>query len=248
MAAKYDPAAYVELAEKGLNNTEIGDALDVSESSVRRGLKKAGYVREPQTKNVPSFPESREVAIRLMPKGIDRLSALEPGSLAQSYGDPDLSLKLAKQRIMNQIRSEANVLRQAYVTEMTAAAEQQLEEAMPEGWHLDHVQIPTAAEYLDGQRPRPHVVREWVYGPDGPGGETRALCDEIRAAASKEEIEAINRAYEAYHVGEAAYDRQLPKRYSKSIQASGRWFWHWWAATINIAGESTRYNGVLVSA
>jgi hypothetical protein len=43
---KNDPYVYVDLAEQGLNNTEIADRLgDVSEAAVRRGLRKAGYVR-----------------------------------------------------------------------------------------------------------------------------------------------------------------------------------------------------------
>lgn len=43
---KHDPFEYVALAEEGLNNTEIANALgDVSEASVRRGLAAAGYTR-----------------------------------------------------------------------------------------------------------------------------------------------------------------------------------------------------------
>jgi hypothetical protein len=42
---KHDPSLYVELAEAGLNNQEIGDRLGVSEATVRRGLRRAGYVR-----------------------------------------------------------------------------------------------------------------------------------------------------------------------------------------------------------
>jgi hypothetical protein len=42
---KIAAAVYVEHAQRGLNNTEIADALGVSEASVRRGLKKAGYRR-----------------------------------------------------------------------------------------------------------------------------------------------------------------------------------------------------------
>jgi len=43
---KHDPSEYVALAEQGLNNTEIANALgDVSEASVRRGLAAAGYRR-----------------------------------------------------------------------------------------------------------------------------------------------------------------------------------------------------------
>ena len=43
---KHDPSEYVELAEQGLNNTEIARCLgDVSEAAVRRGLAAAGYER-----------------------------------------------------------------------------------------------------------------------------------------------------------------------------------------------------------
>ncbi len=43
---KHDPSEYVELAEQGLNNTEIAKHLgDVSEASVRRGLASVGYKR-----------------------------------------------------------------------------------------------------------------------------------------------------------------------------------------------------------
>jgi len=42
---KHDPEAYVELAETGLNNTEIAARMDVSEAAVRRGLRKAGFQR-----------------------------------------------------------------------------------------------------------------------------------------------------------------------------------------------------------
>jgi predicted phosphodiesterase len=42
---KHDPSVYVALANKGLNNYEIADRLQVSEASVRRGLRKEGYTR-----------------------------------------------------------------------------------------------------------------------------------------------------------------------------------------------------------
>lgn len=42
--SKHDPAEYVELAEQGLNNTQIARHLgDVSEAAVRRGLEAADY-------------------------------------------------------------------------------------------------------------------------------------------------------------------------------------------------------------
>ena len=47
-AAKHDPSVYVELAEQGLTNVEIGACVDppVSEAAVRRGLAKVGYKRK----------------------------------------------------------------------------------------------------------------------------------------------------------------------------------------------------------
>ena len=44
--AKHESWEYVELAEQDLNNRQIAEHLgDVSEASVRRGLKEAGYKR-----------------------------------------------------------------------------------------------------------------------------------------------------------------------------------------------------------
>lgn len=45
MSAKHAPGIYAALADEGLNNHQIGEKLGVSEASVRRGLRKAGYKR-----------------------------------------------------------------------------------------------------------------------------------------------------------------------------------------------------------
>lgn len=45
MDAKHAPTVYVALAETGLNNQEIAEKLGVGETSVRRGLRKAGFQR-----------------------------------------------------------------------------------------------------------------------------------------------------------------------------------------------------------
>jgi hypothetical protein len=174
--AKYEPTVYIELAEKGYTNVDIADALgDVTEASVRRGLRKAGYVRQPKPTVVADLPDRKEVELRLMQNGVDRVSTLPPGSLAPINGGPDVPLRQAKQKIMTQIRSEANLLRQFYVNEMTAAANAQIDEASCLGYFIDSVQIPTAEEYLDGRRPRPNVLREWYFGPDGPGSEAETV-------------------------------------------------------------------------
>jgi hypothetical protein len=43
---KHDPLVYVQLANEGLNNCAIAGVLDVSEATVRRGLKAVGYIRQ----------------------------------------------------------------------------------------------------------------------------------------------------------------------------------------------------------
>lgn len=46
--AKYDPIVYVRLRDKGMTYDEIANYLgDVSETSVRRGLRKVGYTKAP---------------------------------------------------------------------------------------------------------------------------------------------------------------------------------------------------------
>lgn len=53
MAAKYEPAVYVRLAETGLTNVQIAAHLGVNESSVRRGLAAAGHKRPGPVNIVP---------------------------------------------------------------------------------------------------------------------------------------------------------------------------------------------------
>lgn len=71
--AKFDPSVYVALKDQGLTNREIGDKLGVDESSVRRGLHKAGYApfKLPQ-----SFINSMAVQLSSVPYVLDGAGAV----------------------------------------------------------------------------------------------------------------------------------------------------------------------------
>lgn len=64
---KHTPQEYMEMREAGLNNQEIADRLDVSEASVRRGLRKVGY--KPYL--IPGYARRKLDAVMEAPLRID---------------------------------------------------------------------------------------------------------------------------------------------------------------------------------
>lgn len=80
---KFEPDVYVRLRETGLNNTQIAEQLGVSEASVRRGLRKAGF----NPWRLPTwFIEDMEVFLD-QPYVID-VAAEGPGAVTADWHHP----------------------------------------------------------------------------------------------------------------------------------------------------------------